>query len=197
MGDFEWKDIGKKIIGMGAPVLGAALLGPAGGAAAGALVAKLFGADATPSAIDAAIQADPNAIIKLKELEYKHEERFAEIALDHARLENEKELGVVLEVNKTMREESKSEHWPQWAWRPYWGFVSGTAFLVVCIFIGILAYKSISSDVAVASNTIGSIPIIIGAYASLFSIAGAILGITAWGRNKLKEKVAGAGKINV
>jgi len=187
----DWKKLGQKIIEMGAPVLGTAFLGPAGGSVAGALVAKAFGADATPSATDAAIMADPDALIKLREVEYKHEERLSEIALDYAKIENERELGVILEINKTMREESKSEHWPQWAWRPYWGFISGTAFLVVCIFVGILGYKAITSSGTAAAAAIGAIPLIIGAYTSLFAIPGAILGITAWGRNKLKEKTGG------
>ena len=33
---------------------------------------------------------------------------------------------------------------------------------------------------------LGMIPIVIGAFTSLFAIPGAILGIAAWGRNKLK-----------
>ena len=187
----DWKELGQKVIGIGAPILGTALLGPGAGTAVGSLIAGLFGVKNDPNSINAAIQADPQAATKLIELQFKHQERLAELALDHARTENERELGIILEVNKTMREESKSEHWPQWAWRPYWGFVSGTAFLFVCVFVGYLAYTAISTkDAIIASAAIGSIPIIIGAYASLFTIAGAILGITAWGRNKLKELTA-------
>lgn len=184
----DWKELGQKIIGVGAPILGTALLGPGAGTAVGSLIADLFGGKNDPSSINAAIQADPQAATKLIELQFKHQERFAELALDHARTENERELGIILEVNKTMREEAKSEHWPQWLWRPYWGFISGTAFLVVCVFVCFLAYEAITAkDLATASSAIGSIPIIIGAFTSLFAIPGAILGITAWGRNKLKE----------
>lgn len=182
----DWKKLGKEIAKIGAPLLGTALGGP-GGTAIGSIIASLFGVDNESEAIYQAIQTDPQAATKLRELEFKHKERLEELQVDRARIENERELGIVLEINKTMREEGKSEHWPQWGWRPYWGFISGTAFLVVCIFVGILGYKAIASS---DTGAIGSIPLIIGAYTSLFAIPGAILGITAWGRNKLKEKAA-------
>lgn len=38
-----------------------------------------------------------------------------------------------------------------------------------------------------AGAAIGMIPLLIGAFTTLFGIPGAILGITAWGRNKLKQ----------
>ena len=105
---------------------------------------------------------------------------------------NQFELGLEREytermaiVNKTMQEEAKSEHWPQWFWRPYWGLVSGTAFLVVCIFVCTLGYKAI---VEKDSSAIGMIPLLIGAFTTLFGIPGAILGISAWGRNKMKQE---------
>lgn len=108
---------------------------------------------------------------------------------------NQFELGLEREytermaiVNKTMQEESKSEHWPQWFWRPYWGLISGTAFGAVCVLVCMLAWRAITKG---DQNAIGMIPLLIGAFTTLFGIPGAILGITAWGRNKLKNHVAG------
>ena len=191
----DWKELGQKVIGIGAPILGTALLGPGAGTAVGSLIASLFGVKNDPSSIDAAIQADPQAATKLIELQFKHYERLAELALDRARVENERELGIILEVNKTMRAESKSEHWPQWLWRPFWGFASGTAFIIVCVFVGYLAHTAITiENPIIAAQAIGSIPMIIGAFTTLFTIAGAVLGITAWGRNKLKEISASGGQ---
>lgn len=71
------------------------------------------------------------------------------------------------------------------AWGPYLGFISATAFLVVCVFVCFLGYQAITSK---DPQAIGMIPLLIGAFTTLFGIPGAILGITAWGRNKLKEK---------
>ena len=63
----EWNDIGK-VVGKFAPILGTVLGGPAGGIVGG-LVASVLGVENEPTAIAKAIQADPNAILKLKQLE--------------------------------------------------------------------------------------------------------------------------------
>lgn len=184
----DWKEVGKRIAEY-APELGAAWGGPAGAAIGtlASLVAGAFGLspDAKPEEIMAAIEKDPQAAIKLKEIETNAKVEIHRLNVQLAIQESQQETVRLQAVNATMQSESKSEHWPQWAWRPYWGFISGTAFLVVCTFICFLAYKAV---VLRDSNAIGSIPIIIGAFTSLFSIAGAVLGITAWGRNKLKLK---------
>lgn len=83
----NWIDIGKQAIQMGAPILGGALGGPAG-AAVGAMIANQFGIDApTPDNIMAAIKADPEASIKLREVELRHQERLIEMEVDRFRIE--------------------------------------------------------------------------------------------------------------
>jgi len=179
----DWKELGKKIAAY-APELGAVFGGPGGAMVAGAFGLK---PDAKPKEIIAAIEKDPQAAIKLKEIETNAKVEIHRLNIQLAIQQSQQETVRLQAVNTTMQTESKSEHWPQWAWRPYWGFISGTAFLVVCVFICFLAYKAV---VLQDSNAIGAIPIIIGAFTSLFTIAGAVLGITAWGRNKLKLKQA-------
>jgi hypothetical protein len=73
----DWKKLGTSVASA-APALGLALGGPAG-AAVGSLVASAFGTDAKPDAIAAAIQADPDAAIKLREIELRHAETLASI----------------------------------------------------------------------------------------------------------------------
>lgn len=63
----NWSDLGKKVANF-APLLGGALGGP-GGAAVGKILASTFGTDEKPDSIAAAIDADPNAVLKLKETE--------------------------------------------------------------------------------------------------------------------------------
>lgn len=83
----NWMDIGKQAIQMGAPILGGALGGPAG-AAVGAWVAGQFGVtDPTPTNIMAAIKADPDAALKLREVELRHQERLTEMEVDRFRIE--------------------------------------------------------------------------------------------------------------
>lgn len=81
----NWKDIGRQVASA-APVLGAALGGPVGGAA-GALIASVFGVDNTPDAVEKAIKADPESAIKLRELEQRHIERLTELENDRFRIE--------------------------------------------------------------------------------------------------------------
>lgn len=69
----EWKDVGNAI-SKEAPILGSILAGPVDAAAGGAasLIASCFGVEEEPKAVFQAIQHDPDAIVKLKELEENH-----------------------------------------------------------------------------------------------------------------------------
>lgn len=179
----NWKEAGKKIVALGAPVLGTLLGGPAGGAI-GTVVASAFGADpADPGDLVHKMDADPEAAVKLKEIEARHRERLEEIGLMRARLLVEQETATVRAVNATMQSEGKSEHWPQYSWRPFWGFSSGLAFLAVCVLVSILAFRAVALADAAA---MAMIPQVITSFTTLFTIAGAVLGIAAWGRNRLK-----------
>ncbi len=79
----EWKDVGEAVKKY-APMLGTALAGPAGGAA-GTAVSLLLGAfglgdETKPDEALAAIQANPDMALKLRELEDKHQESLAQLA---------------------------------------------------------------------------------------------------------------------
>ncbi len=68
----SWKKIGASI-GKVAPYLGAALGGP-GGAAIGEMLSKALGVDNTPDAVAAAVKADPQAALKLREFELQNKQ---------------------------------------------------------------------------------------------------------------------------
>jgi Holin of 3TMs, for gene-transfer release len=89
-------------------------------------------------------------------------------------------------VNQTMQVEAKSEHWPQYSWRPFWGFVSGFAFLFVVMLCCLLGWKAVLGG---KSEALAMIPQLVTAFATLFAIPGAILGVTAWHRGKQKRGV--------
>ena len=84
-------------------------------------------------------QQATEAIIQNPELQIKFQEQANQYELG---LEREYTQQMAL-INQTMQAEAKSEHWPQWFWRPYWGIVSGTAFGAICVFICALAWKAI------------------------------------------------------
>jgi hypothetical protein len=82
----DWKSLGKSIVKTGAPILGAAVGGPIGGAAAGALVAGIFGTNPDdPAAIAQAIAADPQAAVRLKELELTHKVQLEALILEETK----------------------------------------------------------------------------------------------------------------
>lgn len=75
----DWKDIAA-VVGKAAPVVGGILGGPAG-AAVGGLVATALGTDATPDAVSTAILQDPEAVLKLKELETNSKVQLQQLAV--------------------------------------------------------------------------------------------------------------------
>lgn len=70
----DWKDVGKAV-SKAAPILGGIVGGPIGAAAGGAasLIASCFGVGEDPAAIMTAIKADPNALVKIREIEQQHQ----------------------------------------------------------------------------------------------------------------------------
>jgi len=110
----------------------------------------------------AKVVADPQLYIELQSRIMDHEARLAEI--DSRRLES---------VNQTMREESRSERWPQYSWRPYNGFLYGTTIFFVYVVLPLCKVP------------VPDVPqwVWIG--------WGAILGVTTWHRGKEKRIKAG------
>jgi hypothetical protein len=81
----DWKDVAKKVSEF-APLLGTVIGGPAGTAAGGAiaLLCSALGIkdeDADPQRVLEAIMADPQSSMKLREVEYRHQEKLQELSL--------------------------------------------------------------------------------------------------------------------
>jgi len=192
----NWKDLGKTV-GKYAPLIGNLLPIPGAGIA-GTLLAAAFGTENTPDAIHAAIQADPDAAIKLAKIE----------ADNHAALQAQvlsAETLRIQSVNSSMQAESKSEHWAQWLWRPYNGFLFGTTLFMVYALPAIIntlapatwakpILKEVTENGITVSTLVGTwAPI---QYATIpdmvFVVWGSVLGVTAWQRGSTKP--AGLGK---
>ncbi|MDR0478503.1 MAG: hypothetical protein LBH31_01590 [Burkholderiaceae bacterium] len=75
----DWKDVAG-VVSKAAPIVGGILGGPAG-AAVGGLVATALGTQATPDAVSAALLADPQAALKLKELEVNSKVQLQQLAV--------------------------------------------------------------------------------------------------------------------
>lgn len=100
--------------------------------------------------------------------------------------ENKVEAAVIESVNATMRSEAQSEKWPQYSWRPFWGFISAIAFLFVVVLCCFLAYKGVMMG---KPEALTMIPQLVFAFAGLFGIAGAILGVASWHRGAQKRGI--------
>ncbi len=90
-----WDNI-KSILGTSAPVLGTLIGGPMGGAVGG-LISKALGVENTPEAIELALTNNPDALVRLRELEVskeiaileaEHKARLSEI--ESKRVDNER-----------------------------------------------------------------------------------------------------------
>lgn len=124
----DWSALGKKIAGF-APLLGGAIMGP-GGAALGALVANAVGADdpQDPASIAVAIDRNPDAAIRLQEVQNAHKERLEELALQRYQAELNAETAQQQQVNETMRAEYTAKSGYRAGWRPLYGYVSAIGF---------------------------------------------------------------------
>lgn len=73
----DWKQLGRTVA-RSAPGLGAALAGPAG-AVVGGIVARAFGTGSTPDELAQVIANDPDAAVKLREVELHNAQTIAAI----------------------------------------------------------------------------------------------------------------------
>lgn len=80
----DWKDI-SGVVGKAAPILGTLLGGPAG-AAVGGLIASALGTSTDPADVAQALQ-NPDAAIKLREIESKRQTDLQALAVDMAKAE--------------------------------------------------------------------------------------------------------------
>lgn len=78
-----WDDI-KGYVSKAAPLIGLIAGGPAG-STVGTMIASALGVENTPDAVEAALKNDPDALVKLKELELTHKTKFEEMALEETK----------------------------------------------------------------------------------------------------------------
>jgi len=149
-----------------APVA-ANLVVPGSGSLVEGLMRAVTG-DGPETSIDAVaekIAADPALMVQLQEKAMGHEAKLAEI--EARKLES---------VNATMREEAKSEKWPQYTWRPFNGFTFPLAVLLIYF-----ALPAFGKDVPDVPQWV---------WMGWLSI----LGVATWDRGKEKRAKAGENK---
>lgn len=173
----DWKDIAAKIAGA-APLLSGVLAATGVGApaaaavaAVGALVSGTLGVPNNPDDVAKALQTDPDAAVKLAQIEATHGENMATV---YAKADADNENAQVAQlgqVNATMQAEDKAR---TFSWRDYWGFVSGTAFFLVTLVIGYLVVGAVWHA---KPELMAAIPAIVASFVPLFGISAAVLGV--------------------
>jgi len=171
--DWSWDSI-KDTVARAAPLLGSAL-GPAGGAV-GTLIATALGVDDNPDAVARAIKADPQALVKLKELEREHERELKRMVL-------EAETARLTEINKTMRAEAAANDGFVRRWRPTFGYMVALTWLIQSVAIAWAMVGSPENAAALINAVTALTP--------MWGIALSILGINISSRSRDKRVNAG------
>ena len=171
----EWKDIAEAV-GKAAPVLGSLLLGKAG-EAAGTLIAATLGVGNTPSEVSEALAVNPDAAVKLAQIEADQKVKLQEILFTS-------EVANTQSVNTTMREEAASQHWPTYSWRPAIGFSVAITLLIATLtvafsYLGVMYF-------AAPVESLTHLPGMLMSLTALIGIATPILGIASYFRGKMQ-----------
>ncbi|PHS48771.1 MAG: hypothetical protein COB05_04475 [Marinobacter sp.] len=179
--DWSWDSV-KDAIARAAPLLGSAL-GPVGGAA-GALVAATLGVENTPSAIGQALEANPDALVRLKELEQEHER-------DLQRMVLQAETARLTEINKTMRAEAAADDAYVRRWRPTYGYATCLTWTLqgLAIVAAIIGATFVYPEHA--DKILAGITALMGAMVGMWAIALSVLGINISSRSRDKRVTAG------
>lgn len=175
----------KSLVSNVAPVLGNAIV-PGFGGIAGTLISSALGVENEPEAMMKAIEgASPETIAKLQEVEMNNKAELEQLKIQRDIAEVKADAQTIGEVNQTMRVEANSKNKHASLWRPVWGYLSAASFFLAVIGILVLIGYAIGTK---QLGLIKEVPAIITALFTLFTIPGAILGVSAWHRG-VKQRV--------
>ena len=170
----NWSKVGERIAGY-APLLGSVIGGPAGGAI-GSVVASVFGVENTPESILKAVNADPEAGLKLRRIEIENKQAIEKDLTERLRV-----------VNKTIQVESNSADPFVRRWRPFYGYCVAISWLIQMLgFTFVFGYTALAKPDNL-TTVIQQFAILSGSLISLWGIALAVLGVSVHKRSKDKE----------
>lgn len=179
----DWGSLGKKIADMGAQVLGEAIPVPGAGIAAD-LVSKALGADKDPDKISEALQQDPEAAAKLKQIEADHKEALKEIAAKTERKRMEEGSSRQSEVNETIR--TGYQQGVLWRRAVGWAFAV-TSVLVILGVVG-MGFYAIHTN---RPEIVKQLPNLIGALQPVFYSFLVVLGVAGYQEGKMGRTMVG------
>lgn len=129
--------------------------------------------------------SDPASALAELENNQEFALKFQNGVMAHEKAMAEEETIRIQAVNETMRAESQSEHWMQWSWRPFNGFMFGITLFMNYAFpqianMFIRGMGEPGKDGAFQLLVAGNIPEFV------FMAWASVLGVTAWHRGKHK-----------
>jgi Holin of 3TMs, for gene-transfer release len=158
------------------------LLGGRAGEAVGAMVASALGVGGTPDEVSAVL-ANPEVIVKLRQIEADKSIKLQELLGDQAKAELVAATTNAGDINKTMQAESASEHWPTYGWRPAIGFSVALAVLLSVLTV-FMAYGA--ALVYNRNEGLAALPGILAAIAGIIAVVSPILGIASYFRGRMQ-----------
>jgi roadblock/LC7 domain-containing protein len=177
----NWSDLAAKV-GKFAPLVGTLLGGPAG-AAVGGLVASVLGTEATPDAVNVALATNPEAAVKIQELQSAERTRLNELLVEAEKARLVAATEAAKAVNATMQAEAGASHWPTYTWRPFIGFAVGIN-VIVSSFLTVGVFAAVVLGAVQAAAAVAALPTVLGALAAINGTVLPILGIASWFRGK-------------
>lgn len=128
----SWAAVGETVAKV-APILGGVLGGPVGivASAAGALVSSVLGTDATPEAVQAQLSANPEALVKLREVEAQQQARL----LDWQQAQMNAELANTQDARRREVDLAKAGHNAAWVTSAVAIAVTIGFFAMLCLIV--------------------------------------------------------------
>ncbi|EMC3686546.1 hypothetical protein VDN59_001930 [Vibrio cholerae] len=176
-----WDKI-KSLIGGAAPLVGSLIGGPAGGTV-GMLIADALGVENTPDAIEAELLRNPDALLKIKQMESDERIRLRELSYQQAEIESAERKLVITEQHKLMVAELNSDDAYVRRWRPTFGYAVCLAW--TSLFFGIAGLMLFHPEFTEQAFT-GAAKL-----TALFSVALTVLGLNIHKRSQDKQISAG------
>lgn len=169
----QWSDVAQTV-GKIAPVLGAALAGPAG-SAVGSLVATALGVTNSPEAL-AGATADADQRIKLAQIEQDHRREILSLTLTAQAKAEAEETARLQTTQETMRAELQHEGVYKSGWRPAIGWVMAFSFGAMTAAMAVSVLRDPSQ-----------LPDVMDGIITLIVSMGAVLGVNIHSRSKDKR----------
>ena len=190
-----WDKVKKAIAGA-APLLGTALGGPAGGAVA-SLIAGALGVEETPDAIEAELAGNPEALLKLKQLQLEHAREIKRLVLEAETKRLAEETAQLAEINVTMRAEAAAaDPWVR-RWRPTYGYATAATWTLQMVGLTAIVGWAVIRHPGDAATIIDAVAGLASALMVLWAVALAVLGVNVSKRSQDKQVAAGQAPVGL